>query len=956
MSYFNVPSSAKTLQVSYIGMKSEEAGVKSNMNVVLHPDAQAIDEVVVVGYGTVKKSELTGAISSVKSEDIANVPVFNISQALQGKVSGMQVISTSGRAGDETQISLRGNGSLSASTNVLYVIDGVPGAPFNSISPNDIENIEVLKDAASTAIYGSRASNGVVLVTTKSGAYDKKTSVTLNISAGVQNPVKTPKLLNVAQYGMVQNAAIQNYKDDIANGFQDAPKDPDVLKPFTPITENGTDWFDEILNKNAWMQNYQLGVSGGGSKTKFYLGASHLNQEGVVKMDQFKRSTIKLNLDHKIFNNFRIGVKSFFSASESIPLDENNSIYQPWSAALNARPDAPAMENGKPYRGTFTNPMFAFERKISDKWTRLGASAFFDWTIIKGLVWHASISGDINSERYNRYDASDTKKGESLKGSGNYSTAYYSDYIAENTLTYSNNIINKLFYTVLAGHSFQKFMEEESRVSGVDFPSTSLEWLDSAGKITDGGSSYTANALESYFGRIQLNWDNKYNLMFSIRGDGSSKFLSENRWGTFFAISGGWTISNEAFWNKDVVNMLKIRASYGQTGNQDGIGNASGQNLLNSGTEYNYNGLPGLTATRLFNKNLTWERGLATNFGVDVSFLENRINLSLNYYNKKTKDLLYAAPVATESGFRVMTSNLGEIKNQGIEVDFDADIIKNKNLVWNFNANFSYNKNEVVNLGDPTKNYYNAGFVSIIKEGEPLGSFELIKSLGVAQERTELKNKDGKVVTVIQPGDMLYEDVDGNGKINSADLQIFNGGIAPIYGGFGTSLTYAGFDLSLQAQYSIGKKVYAMYKEGGKGQMNGGAVGAPAYSSNMITDILDSWTPSNTNTDVPRLNLGGRTATWNTQRSSRFLEDANFLRISDITLGYNFKHLNLPFFSTLRAYVQVRNPFTFTKYSGLDPELQYVDPERENNKVVAGVDNSGIPNMRSFVFGINVAF
>jgi TonB-linked SusC/RagA family outer membrane protein len=948
-------SSAKTLLISYIGMQTQEVAIKPNLRVVLKTDSEVLDEVMVVGYGTVKKSELTGAISSVKADEIVKIPAVNISQALQGKVSGLQVVSTSGRAGDETQISLRGNGSLSASNDVLYVIDGVPGVSFASISPSDIESVEILKDAASTAIYGSRASNGVILITTKSGSFAQKTQVTLNVSVGIQNPVKTPKMLNAKEYAEILNEARQNYLDDIANGYLSKPKDESVLTPFEPLTAEGTDWFGEIRNKNALMQNYQLGISGGGQKTKFYVGASHFNQEGVVKKDEFKRLTIKLNLDHKVFDNFKIGIKSYFSSSVSTPLVEDNDIYQPWAAAFSARPDAPALdEDGKPYIGTFTNPLHAFERDVTDKRYRLGGTAYFDWTIIKGLIWHASIGGNINSRRYNRYDSADTKRGESLNGSGYYGTEMYSDYIIENTLTYSNNIFDKLFYTVLIGHSFQKFEEEESSVYGQDFPSTSLKWLDSAGKITDGGSLYTANALESYFGRIQLNWDDKYNLMFSIRRDGSSKFLKDNRWGTFFAVSGGWTISNEAFWNKSVMNLLKIRASYGQTGNQSGIGNASGQNLLNSGSNYNYNGLPGLAAASLFNKNLTWEKGLATNFGIDMAFFNNRINFSANYYNKKTQDLLYATPVATESGFRTMTANMGSIRNSGIELDLSADIIRNKDITWSFNANFSYNKNKVLDLGDPTKDYYNTGFVSIVKEGEALGSYQLIKALGVAQEKTEYKNAEGKVTKVVQPGDMLYEDINGDGLINSADAQIFSGGIAPIYGGLGTTVNYKGFDLNIQAQYSIGKKIYTMYKEGGNGQMNGG--GYPSYSNNMVTEILDRWTPEHTNTDVPRLNLNSSITTWNTQRSSRFLEDADYLRISDITLGYNFQHLNIPFMETVRAYIQIRNPFTFTKYSGLDPELQYVDPDRTNNKVVAGTDNAGIPNMRSFIFGVNIAF
>ncbi len=937
-------------------MTTQEVNIAPNLSIILKTDSELIDEVVVIGYGVVKKSELTGAISSVKADDIAQIPVVNVTQALQGKVSGLQVVSTSGRSGDDTQISLRGNGSLQASNEVFYVIDNIPGANFAAISPNDIESIEVLKDAASTAIYGSRASNGVILITTKSGRFAQKTQVTLNASFGFRNPVKSPKMLNASQYKTILDEARQNYLDDIESGYQTAPRDPDVLKPFEPITPTGTDWYDEILNKNAVTQNYQLGISGGSEKTKFYLGVAHFDQEGIVKMDEYKRTSLKLNLDHKLFEQFKVGVKTNFSSSVSVPLDEDNSIYTPWGAAAGARPDAPAYgEDGKPFRGTFTNPLWAFERQITEKYYRVGGSAYFDWNIINGLVWHASIGGNINSMRNNRYDAADTRRGEAAGvplGYGRYLTGMYTDYVFENTLTYSNNIWDKLMYTVLLGHSYQKFEEEESSVYGEDFPSTALKWLDSAGKITDGGSMYTANAIDSYFGRLQLNWDNRYNLMFSVRRDGSSKFLKDNRWGNFFAVSGGWTISNEAFWNPSIMNTLKLRASYGQTGNQGGIGNASGQNLLASG--YNYFGKPGLAAVNLFNEHLTWEKGIATNIGIDAGFLGNRINLSLNYYNKTTNDLLYRLPVSHESGFRNMLSNAGKIRNQGIEVELDALIINNKDFSWDVYANFSYNDNKVIDLNDPTKDYYNIGFVSIVKEGQPFGAFKLVKSLGVAQERTEYKDHDGVVQTVVNPGDMLYEDLNGDGIIDTADEQIFKGGIAPIYGGLGTTLKYKGFDLTIQAQYSLGKKVYAMYKES---QMNGGAVGYPSFPDNMIDEIMDRWTPTHTNTDVPRVNLGTTASAWNIQRSSRFLEKADYLRIADITLGYDFEKLKLPYFQALRVYVQARNLFTFTPYSGLDPEVQYVDPTKGvNNKVTSGVDSNGIPNARSFTIGVNLSF
>ncbi len=953
----NVPANAKSLVFRFVGYQSIEKPIVGNqVDAVLTSENQKIDELIVIGYGTVKKSELTGAVSSVKTKELSNQIVSSTAQALQGKVSGVQVVSTSGRAGDETQISLRGNGSLNASTSVLYVIDGVPSTSIKSLSPSDIESIDVLKDAASAAIYGSRASNGVVLVTTKRGSYNKKTVVDFNATYGIQELVKKPSLLNPSEYKLIHDEALQNYKADIASGLSSSPKDPKTLTPLVLGGAN-TDWINEILRGTSSVQNYQLGITGGSANSKFYLGGSIFNQQGLVKMDDYQKYTGKLNFEHIIYDALKIGVNSNFAYSEQIPLVEDNDIYQPWSAALHARPDQPIYDkNGKVGTYTFINPFYAFERKVNDKWMRLGTTAYLDWTLYKGLIWHSSVGGNINSQRYNRFDAPSTKRGKNGSGVptgfGDYQTQYNRDYIVENTITYSGTY-DKLRYTALLGHSFQKSEFEESEVKGEGFPSDDLTWLTSAGTINNGTSGYYNYGLDSYFGRLQLGWDNKYNVMYSARRDGSSKFTKDNRYGTFHAFSAGWTVSNEDFFKNDIMSTLKVKASYGETGNQDGISSSSGQNLLGSG--YNYNEKPGLAILRIFNPDLKWEKTKSSNFGVDMGFLNDRINLSVNVYNKETEDLLYNMDIPQESGFKTMQVNAGSIKNRGIEIDLNTKIFDKSEFKWDLNCNFSYNSNEVTDLA-ANKDYYTTGFVSIVKKGESLGSFFLINSLGVANEKVELKDSKGVVKTTIQPGDMIYEDVNGDGLISEADRQVFSGGIAPIFGGVTNSFSYKGFDLRISTQYSIGKKVYAMYKEGGTGAMNGGSVGYPSFSNNMITDILDRWTPSHMNTDVPRLHMDSKIVSWNMQRSSRFLEDADYLRISDITLGYNFNAFKIPYITNVRMFLQARNAFTFTKYKGLDPETQYVDPERENNKVTAGVDQAGIPNAKVFSIGLNLSF
>ncbi|MFZ3563124.1 SusC/RagA family TonB-linked outer membrane protein [Tenacibaculum finnmarkense] len=954
------------LVFSFVGMKTIEktVGVASKLNIIMTSDENLLEEIVIVGYGSVSKKDLTGSISTIGVEQLQDKPVANIAQALQGKTSGLQIVSTGGRSGDATQISIRGNGSLSASNNALYVIDGVPQEDMGGISPEDVKSISILKDAASTAIYGSRGSNGVILIETNRGGYGQDVAVSFNTSYGFQNIIKRPNLLNASGYKQVSDAARMNFQADIASGALNAPKDPTVLNPL-PNSSYDTDWLKLVLKENAFVKRSQVSIAGGGENTRAYLSASLYDQEGIIKEDTYKVGRIKLNVEQKMNDYIKFGINSNFSYSEANPVADDNNSYQPYSNALKARPDvSPYNKDGSIAIHNFTNPLFAFERKLTDKWQNLGGTLFFDVTPVKSLVWHAAFSGNIRSNRYNSYDAPNTKRGLNgdavPTGYGTYSTENNRDYLIENTLSYTKRYANdKLKVNVLAGHSFQKWDYENSYLSGENFPSSSLSWLVSAGEINKGSSFIKAMALESYFTRLTMSWDAKYHFMVSTRYDGSSKFTEENRWGSFPAMSAGWTVSNEEFFNVPAINNLKLRGSYGYNGNQAGISYASGQNLIGSGQ--NYDQAPGLASTSIFNPNLQWETLKAFSVGLDIS-LFNRFDINLDYYDNKTDDLLSRVNVPQESGFRKMLANVGNISNKGFEVSVNAKIINKEDLRWTVGGNISYNKNEVTKVGSET-GQYTTGFVSIVKEGSPLGSFYMFESAGVASEAHVYKKADGTAGQKVVAGDMIYVDQNGDGKISDLDKKVFEGGIAPIYGGFNTSVVYKGFDLGISGQYSIGKKVYASYKEN---SLNGGAVGAPSYSNNMLAEMLDYWTPTNTNASNPRPHLGTSISSWNTKRSSRFLEEADYLRVSDITLGYNFdflKEVDLKFIKSLRIYAQVRNPFTFTKYSGSDPETSYVDQtssssqdQSDGSKIQAGVDLGGIPNVKSFLVGLNVKF
>ena len=925
-----------------------------------------IDEVVLVGYGAQKKEDVTGAIASIKSDVLQEQPVASVELALQGKASGVQVASTGGRAGNTTKISIRGNGSLSASNNPLYIIDGVPQESLGNLAPEDIVSMQILKDAASSAIYGSRASNGVVIVETKSGKYNSKPSVTFNTSYGIQEIIKRPDLLNGDQYKQVHDAARANYLSDIASGVLPNPAagSPGELALNNPMASTGvnTNWMDQVLRTGA-ITNNQLSFTAGNENSKVYLSLSHLGQEGIINQDKYEVSRLRLNVEQKMSDKFKIGINSYYTQSDSVPIVDDNNTYQPYSNAMTAAPNkSPYSADGKINRNMSTNnPLFAFERVVSDKWQRLGGNFYATYNPIKDLTLKTSISGNLSINRYNRYDAPNTRRGELAGvpyGYGYYSTQNNRDFLIENTATYNKKFVDgKLNINVVAGQSFQNWQYEDSFVEGENFPSSSLQWLVSAATINKGRAYMNEMALASFFGRVQFNWDNKYNLMLSTRYDGSSKFTDDHKWGNFPAASVGWTVSNESFFNVPVINELKFRASYGFTGNQTGIPFSSGLNLISAGQNHNQN--PGMAITELFNPDLKWEKGESMDIGMDLSMFNRRVNLNVDLYDKTTNDLLYRLPVQQETGFLNMLSNIGSINNKGIEVSLDTKIIKSEKFSWDFGANFSYNENTVEKIGTKT-GLFTTGFASIVKEGESLGSFYLIESLGIAQERYEYRNASGVVTKVVQAGDMIFNDINGDGKIDSADRKIFNGGIAPMYGGINTRISYGIIDLSANAQYSIGKKIYAMYKED---QVGGAAIGYPSFSENMIGEQMNYWTPENTNANVPRPHYASAISSWNNQRSSRFLENADYLRITDITLGVNLAKEDLGFIKSMRIYAQVRNPFTFTKYSGVDPETYYVDQTINANqstadttKIASGVDMNGIPNVKVYSLGMNINF
>ncbi|MEQ9169204.1 MAG: SusC/RagA family TonB-linked outer membrane protein [Fulvivirga sp.] len=657
-----------------------------------------------------------------------------------------------------------------------------------------------------------------------------------------------------------------------------------------------------------------------------------------------KRLSARLNLEHKVNDKLNFGTNLTLSKSEIFETTRDNSIYSPWSQALQGRPDEPVFNDD----GTFAvvsvnNPVQMFEPDyITNLYSAVG-NLYAEYELFEGLKFKTNLGTNTVYTKDFSYSPTTHPTGAgSIAGAGTASNALRTNWLTENTLSYAKELMGgDLSLNALLGFTYQEDTRERSSVAGQGFPSDFFKYLSVAATITTGSSDWTSNSLESLLGRVNLDYQDKYLLSATIRRDGSSKFGRNNRYGVFPSASFGWRISAEDFMqNVDLVQDLKFRASYGVTGNQASIGNFTSLSLIGAGE--NYNGQPGFGGTVLGNPDLTWEETVQLNLGIDASILDGRLNIALDYYNKKTNDLLLAVPIPYESGFSTIQKNIGEVENKGFEISLNSINIDNGGFRWESSFNLSRNVNEVLKLDQD--NPISAGFVSQTEVGQPIGSFFIINAQGVDP----------------QTGDMIYEDIpdeDGNpanGTIGSEDRQHMGSPWPDFVGGLTNNLSYKGFDFSFFFQYSFGNDVYKIYEEGLNGTANLGAAidpnGLGVTPANMTTDMLGRWRNPGDNTSIPRA-VAGAQGIYNTQRSSRFLEDGSYVRLKNITLGYNLPRtvLDKVGVRSFRVYVTGQNLLTFTDYSGFDPEVSSSLDDRQ-----IGVDNGAIPQLKSYIFGLNI--
>lgn len=943
-----------SLKISYLGYNTEyvRIGDQKSLTVKMGEDTKKLDEVVVVGYGSQRKSLVTHAISSFKPGESTVRPVLSPSELLQGRVAGVTVSTTSGNLGSQETMRIRGASSLSAGNEPLYVVDGIPlvnnnaaltnfGENMSSLSVlnlSDIESIEVLKDAASAAIYGSRGTNGVIVITTKTGR-EGKADVRVNLSTGVAqfaNPGKV-KLANSEQYLESYNSGVDNY--NIQNGLSQGDKGFKEYErnPFQGLPD--TDWLG-LISQTGYSYNLDASVSGGNKTTNFYVGGNYQYQEGVIKDNSIAKSNLKVRVNHTFNKWFDIGanMSGNYMLNRRVPGANLGSTII--GRAIEQRPfDRPYKPNGDYYVGgtpelTRHNPLQILNEQDTHLDTYRFLGTFYGVLHLpKNINWKSSLNADMGYTYDYLYYNENHPYG---KGTGNIieQNRFVNSLLFENVLDYSTKI-NDIELSAMAGHSFQRVRTQTNDIDSRGFPSPSFDVSGVAAEIASAGGSLGEYAMESYFGRVNLAYDERYIFNVTMRTDGSSKFAKGNRYGYFPSASLGWNVSNEEFW-KDKSTDLKIRASYGKTGNQEGIGSYAYMPLMAGGR--NYMGQSGIAVSTLGNPDLSWETADQYDFGFDLGFWNGKVNMMGDVYLKNTKDLLYSMPLHATTGFTSIISNIGSMRNVGVEFSINTHFNFGK-VSWNSSLNISHNKNKLTSLtGDGVMSI---GDNRALEVGRELGAFYLYKMDGIYQYDGEVPQSLYDIGT--RAGDVKWHDVDNNGIINDNDRVIMGSSNPDFFGGWNNTLKYKGFQLDIFFTYMYGNDVYNGAKATCLGR-TGDRYGALAEYQ------VNRWDgPGSTNT-YPRAMNGFKE---NHKNSDRWLEDGSFIRLRSLILGYNFSPAVLKKIKmkALRIYLQGDNLFLLTKYSGWDPEVSSnMDPR------YFGVDNMSVPQPRSFNFGVNVSF
>ncbi len=975
----------QTLVVSYVGFLTKNVKITgSQLNIELEEDRMSLDEVVVIGYGVQKKKLVTGATLQVKGDDVAKLNTSNPLQALQGQTPGMTIISQSGQPGEGLKVNIRGLGTT-GSSGPLYIIDGIRG-DIATLNPADIESIDVLKDAASAAIYGSQSANGVVLVTTKNGK-EGKAVVAFDGYFGIQSVARKINMLNAQQYMTIMD------EQNVNSG--NAAYNWDSYKSIWRYDSEGnklgvidTDWIDEMLKDNAQTYSANLSISGGSQKGNYAFSLGYMNQEGVVggkDVSGYSRYNFRINSEYQVIDKFlKVGEQVSLIYYKKNGVGVGNAYNNTLRSAFGTSPLAPVYsDNGKyglPYNDTSDsdwynadgNPygsMMVNNYNNTQNMT-VSANAFAEFEFIKNLKLRSTLGVKYDSNNYRSftplyhfsiYSYNDSRTRATQSASDGFGITW------TNTLNYQFDIKEHHFDAMVG---YEVYRTEGQSIYGANgslrdgFETWKYAYL-SNGTATSqelglsvSGSPWDEERMVSYFGRVGWNYKETYMATATIRRDGSSRFAKGHRFGWFPSISAGWVVTNEKFMEPvtKVMDYFKIRASWGQVGNQN-IGNymylapmAFNNYYYNFGNQLGSDADQwGAVPSRLGNDEITWETSEQLDFGFDARFLNQRLNVNFDWYRKSTKDWLVQPPVPATVGTGAPYINGGDVVNTGVELGFAWNDIIGKDFRYYVNLNGAYNNNKVGNI--PNEDgiihgesgsvlYDNSGEFYRASNGEPIGYFWGFKTAGIFQNQQEINDwiaaGNGVLQSNVQPGDVKYYDINHDGVINDDDKVNLGNGMPDFTYGFSLGFDWKGLDFSVSANGSVGNKIVQTYRNQG------------TTTANYTTQILDRWTGEGTSNKIPRVT----NTNINYQFSDLFIQDGDFLRISNVTLGYDFaKLIKCKYISQCRLYAQVQNALTFTKYDGMDPEIGY-----GNAGWVSGIDYGYYPRPRTFLFGVNLKF
>ncbi|MGV7104917.1 SusC/RagA family TonB-linked outer membrane protein [Flavobacterium sp. U410] len=969
------------LNFSYIGFKTLEVSVnsKTTLNVTLEENVSSLEEIVVIGYGSQKKGEVNSSISSVNMNNVREQPKTTVEQLLQGQAAGVTVTSDSGKPGAAVSVKIRGAASLTGSNEPLYVIDGIPisgdatfkamggqpiagenftnqgdntVSPLAALNPNDIESIDILKDASATAIYGSRGANGVVIITTKSGKKGEG-KISYDTYVSLQKQYKLLDVMNLQQYAVQQNALAEVYGMVPRVEFQN----PELLG-------SGTNWQDEIY-KTGMIVSHQLAFSGGKEDTSYYLSGGYMNQEGTVIGSGFKRYSFKANLDNRVKKWLKVGGNITGAiTNEDLTLNSsNNGII---NLSLLSAPDLPVTTSDGQFATQQSNNSGVFYRNpvgtalgISNNLIRKNfmGNLYADADIIKGLKYRFEFGANTEFSENNIY----TPEATYLNTSKSILHVRRQNWYAwnlKNYLTYDFRLGENHKFTVLAGQESSESVWEGVLNWGYGFLNDQIQNLNVADADQTQASSYKgSSALSSYFGRILYDFNNKYGITATYRADGSSKFAEGNRWGYFPGISGSWRVSNESFMEntKKYVDDIKIRVGYGETGNQNIPNYLYGSTLYSFQTSTG----TGFTLANIPNPKLKWETSRQTNIGLDFSVFDKTLKFSIDHYKKVTDDLLYQVPLpdyytggyAYEGGTSAQYSNVGKVSNTGWDFAITYTNKALNGFSWTSNLVISKYKNKLESVSEELDlsktiylNDYTESIVTNSTVGQPLGLFYGLESAGIFRTQEDLNGVGTYFGQTPQLGDVKYVDQNGDGKIDEKDMTYIGNPHPDFTFGFTNNFEYKGFTLSLFFQGSYGNDIMNLTRKAGTSNTY--------MYTNQLAEASDFWTPDNVDASLPRPVSSLSHA--NNRISSRFVEDGSYIRLQNLTMGYNFpkEMLSKMKMSRLKIYMGVQNLFTITNYKGYDPEVGSFNQD----VLLMGIDNGRYPNPRTYTMGLNVEF